>query len=131
LILRLPPILFPGPLLVRDEHDFARKLLEKGGWLAEFGGQHVERIPGHPFRQVDVLVNAGVEPDDDMGRRASINYRANEEADFPAVGCGGTRGRGTKFTRLGKIDSTPAIRGGPGDIAMTGPRRQLRPRCHG
>src|SRR4051794_35120234 len=45
-------------VLVRDEHVPVREILEQGGRLAEVRGQHVDRVPGDPPRQVDCLVNA-------------------------------------------------------------------------
>src|SRR5262249_45963949 len=60
-----PPDLFPGPVLARDEHVLARELLEQSWRLPKVGGQHVERVAGDPLRQVDRLVDAAVEPDED------------------------------------------------------------------
>ena len=42
-----------------------RELLEQGCRLAEVGGQHVGRVAGDPLREVDRLVGAAVEPDED------------------------------------------------------------------
>src|SRR4051812_36801644 len=47
------PALLPGPALARDEPVSPRELLEERCGLGEVGGQHVARVPGHPFRQVD------------------------------------------------------------------------------
>src|ERR1700687_798422 len=55
-------------ILVRDEHVLALELLEQSRWFAEVGGQHVGRVHGYPFRQVDLLVDPGVEPDEDAAR---------------------------------------------------------------
>ena len=56
------------PLLVRDEHVLLRELLEQRGRLAEVRRQHVGRVAGDPLRQVDRLVDAGVESDQDAAR---------------------------------------------------------------
>src|SRR5262245_40350921 len=53
------------PVLVGDEHVLVGNLLEQGGRLTEVGGQHVGRVTGDPLRQVDRLVGAVVEADED------------------------------------------------------------------
>src|SRR5262249_41218877 len=64
-----PSLPGPGrPLLARDEHVLARELLEQGRRLAEVGGQHIDRVGGHPFGQANFLVDAGVEADEDAAR---------------------------------------------------------------
>ena len=55
----------PGSDLVRDEHVLAGELLELRSRPTEVGGEHVGRIAGDPFRQIDLLVDPGVEPDQD------------------------------------------------------------------
>src|SRR5258708_29268670 len=54
----------PHEMLIRDEHVFLGELLEQRGRFAEVRGQHVERVPGNPLRQVDRLVDAGIQSDE-------------------------------------------------------------------
>src|SRR5271166_3463798 len=64
----IPPPILPGPsrpVFRRNEHVVSWELLEQCPGLAEVGGQHVERVTGDPLRQVDRLVDAVVEPDQD------------------------------------------------------------------
>ncbi len=48
-----------------DEDPVARELLEQRRRLAEVGGEHVDRVAGDPHGQVDRLVVARVEADQD------------------------------------------------------------------
>src|SRR5258708_19305488 len=57
--------LFPGPVLVGDEHVLFRKLLEQGRGFAEIRAHHLARAPRNPLREVDRLIDAVVEPDED------------------------------------------------------------------
>src|SRR5579859_7942747 len=51
--------------LVRNEQIFAWELLKQRSRFSEIGGQHIGRVSGYPFRQVDILVDTGVESDED------------------------------------------------------------------
>lgn len=54
-------------ILVGEEHVVLRKLPEQVGRLTEIGGQHIGGVARNPLRQVDRLIDPGVEPDQDAG----------------------------------------------------------------
>ena len=56
-----------SPILGCDEDVAVGELLELRSRPTEVGGEHVGRIAGDPFRQIDILVDPGVEPDQDAG----------------------------------------------------------------
>lgn len=41
------------------------EFFEQLRWLAEIGGEHIGGVARNPLRQVDALVDSGVEPDQD------------------------------------------------------------------
>src|SRR5271157_60706 len=97
----IPPPMRPGPsrpILGRNEHVVSWELLEQGLRLAKVCGQHVGRVPGDPLRQVDRLVDAVVEPDQDAARlvadvleRVSVSLGCSRRRPFPASRSGTDR----------------------------------------
>src|SRR5262245_56106357 len=64
----LPSGLLAALVIGRDEHVLLWEFLEHRSRLTEVGRQHVDRVAGHPFRQVDLLVHPRVEPDQHAAR---------------------------------------------------------------
>ncbi len=64
-------------VLARDEHVVARELLEDGRRLTEIGCQHVGRVTADPLGEVDVLVDARVKADEDIGTACRRRFRVS------------------------------------------------------
>ena len=51
------------PVLIGNEDLIFRELLKKVGRFAQVRGEHVQWISGDPLREVDRLINSGIESD--------------------------------------------------------------------